>query len=83
METPAGSESMAWMKRNCQGTRETRHSLCECRVRKPKGPSTSKRKLWRESDLLIVLGAWESHVHGEATGQNEFSARKHKLHKQR
>ncbi|AOZ77060.1 hypothetical protein AC231_19645 [Clostridium pasteurianum] len=53
------------------------------RVRKPKGPSTSKRKLWRESDLLVVLGAWESHVHGEATGQNKLSARKHKLHKQR
>jgi hypothetical protein len=83
METPAGSESMAWMKRNCHGTREARHGLCENRVRKPKGLSTSERKLWRESDLLVVLGAWESHVHGEAAGQNEFSARKHKLHKQR
>jgi hypothetical protein len=34
---------------------------------------------WK-SDLLVVLGAWESHVQGEAAGQNEFLSRKHALH---
>jgi hypothetical protein len=41
----------------------------ESRVRLLKGLSIGKRKLQRKSDLLVLLGAWESHVHGEAAGQ--------------
>ncbi len=33
-----------------------------------------------ESDPLVVLGVWESHIQGEAAGQNEFLAKTHTLH---
>lgn len=49
-------------------------------VRRLKGPSIGRRTLRWKSDLLVVLGAWESHVQGEAAGQNEFLLGKHVLH---
>ena len=51
-------------------------------VCRPKGPSTRRQTPRWKSDPLVVLGAWESHVHGEAAGQSEF-LQGHMLYTQR
>ena len=59
-----GSQTAAWYRMDCVGTWET--------LTGPRRgyPRTSRKgedveTLVRESDSLIVLRAWESHVHGE------------------
>ena len=40
------------------------------RMSHPIGGAEGRQKQGKESELVIVLGAWESHVQGEARAQN-------------
>ena len=80
LETLAGSETVAWWENAyAQNLGDLLSSYHDTYA--PSDRTTEGRRRWQEeSDSLIVLGAWESHVHGEAAGQNEFLLGKHVLH---
>jgi hypothetical protein len=64
MTTFPGSQTAAWYRTDRDGTWETLAGPCKGYLqtsRKGKDAEMSAR----ESDSLIVLRAWESHVHGE------------------
>src|SRR4051794_12315349 len=70
LETPAGSKRTARAATETSGTWETHGSPDRQRTGRPdRGTSKEAPTLPWESDSLIVLGAWESHVQGEATGR--------------
>jgi hypothetical protein len=67
-ETPAGSERTAWTATETSGTWETHGGPVRSRAgRRDRGTSKEAPMPPWESDSLRVLGAWESHVQGEAT----------------
>jgi hypothetical protein len=69
LESPAGSETVAWRKTHLHRTWETSHCRSRKRMLHPTGQAEGQQKQCEESDSLIVLGVRESRIHGEAKGQ--------------
>ena len=86
-ETAAGSESTA--RPETEASRNLRDPAWSWSgafsveyVERMDHPEDGKRHAWK-SDPLIVLGARESRVHGEAAGQTETGSGQHRLHTRR